>query len=450
MNHITLQRTDGREQPHISLGLFKIRIPILHYRLEFPEMIQAILLIAVGFSAIPLLQETLGMSFEVAVTVVALAEFLNLLHVTLGDPVVPGWIASAMPLVIVYLSSYEVGPDSVHAMMALQLLVAFLFIFMGMTGIAHKLINIVPSSIKAGILLGAGIAAINREFAAGGHISQFPISITAGAIVTFYILFSMRFKILKNRNNLFLQIGKYGMLPGLVIAMIIGPITGELELPKIEAGFIPFRFGEMFSSYSAFGIGLPSLDYFLAAIPMAFAVYIIAFGEIITAEAVLNEASEVRTDEKIDFNTNRSNIITGIRNLIIGLSCPFTPLNGPLWAAVSVAISERYKEGKSAVDTIFGGMGSFRISAAICVTLMPVASLCKPVLPIALGLTLLVQGFACSYIAIDMLKSSKTSAGIAGVMGAVIAMKGVTWGLAIGLLLYLILESKRFRNGFLN
>lgn len=436
-----MKRLDGAEQPYIPCGIFKIRIPFLHYRLESPEMIQAILLIAVGFSAIPVLEETLGMPYEVAVTVVAFAEFLNLLHVTLGDPVVPGWIASALPLVLVYLDDYKVGTESVHALMALQIWVALIFIVMGTTGTAYKLVRLIPDSIKAGILLGAGIAAINREFRDGGHIMEFPFSITIGAVVTFYIIFSLRFKLLKSKNNIFVEIGKYGMLPGLIAAMIVGPLAGELQLPQIKGGLIPFSFGEMFANYSVFGIGFPSLSMFIAAIPMALAVYVVAFGEIITAESVLKEAGEERKDEIIDFNPNRSNIIAGIRNLTLSLCCPFTPLNGPLWAAVSIAICERYKEGRKAVDSIFSSMGSFRISAAICVSLMPVASLCNPILPIALGLTLLVQGFSCSYIAIEMVKGNKVEAGIAGFMGAVIAINGVNLGLGIGILLFILLEA---------
>jgi hypothetical protein len=42
-----------------------------------------------AFSAVPVLQETLGMSFNAAITAVAIAEALGLLHVLFGDPVVP-------------------------------------------------------------------------------------------------------------------------------------------------------------------------------------------------------------------------------------------------------------------------------------------------------------------------------------------------------------------------
>lgn len=436
----TKHRVDGQEQPCIAAGWFRIRLPILHYRLEWPEVFQAVLMIAVGFSAIPLLQETLGMPFEVALTVVALAEFLNLLHVLLGDPVVPGWITSAIPLVIVYLGGYKVGRDSVHAMMALQILVALLFIFMGLTGLAHRLTRAVPPALKAGILLGAGIAAVNREFQPGGHVATFPVSIGLGTAVTFFVLFSPWFKRAKGSHGLLAQVGKYGMLPGLVAAMLVGPLVGELALPKLQWGFVDLRFRELLGGYSPWHIGFPSLAMFASAVPMALAVYLIAFGEIVTADAVLKDAGRERPDEVIPFDSNRSNLITGARNLVIALTGPFPPLNGPLWAAISIAICERYKEGRKAVDSIFGAMGSFRLSAAVCVTLMPVASLCRPVLPIALALTLLVQGFACSYIALEMVRD-KTSAGIAGVMAAVVAFKGINWGLAVGVFLYLLLAA---------
>ena len=432
------KRGMAQEQPFIRAGIFKIRLPFLHFRLLWPEMLQAVLMVAVGFSAIPLLQETLGMPYEVALTAVAVAEFLTLFHVFLGDPVVPGWIASALPLVMAFLGHYPAGPAAVHAMMALQFLVAALFIGMGWSGMAHRLTRMVPPSLKAGILMGAGIAAIRIEFQQGGHVARFPITLTLGAVITFVILFSPKFGELKKQKPLLRSIGSYGMLPGLVISMVVGPLVGELAFPEVKWGFIDFRFSEMIANFSPWGIGLPPLSTFLSALPMAVAVYIIAFGEIITAEAVLKEAGKERPDEHIDYNTDRSNIIAGIRNATLATACPFTPMAGPLWAAISIAICERYKEGRKAIDSIHDGMGSFRIAAAFCVVLLPVATLCRPVLPVALGLTLLVQGFACAYIAIGMLRD-RISAGIAGVVAAIVGTKGVGWGLGIGIVLCLLL-----------
>ena len=56
-----------------------------------------------------------------------------------------------------------------------------------------------------------------------------------------------------------------------------------------------------------------------AAIPTAIVVYIIAFGDFVTSEELLRSADEVRQDEKIDFNANRSNVISGIRNVAMAL-----------------------------------------------------------------------------------------------------------------------------------
>lgn len=417
-----------------------IKLPFIHYRLELPELLQGVLMIAVGLSAVPVLQETLGLSYETALTSVALAEALGLLHVLFGDPVVPGWIASALPLVLVYLGNFAVGIESIQALTALQLSLSVLFIFLGVTGLASKLMNVIPSSLKAGILLGAGIAAFSRVFSEGGYLYQYPMSVGAGSVVALFALFSVNFKSMKDKSKLFRQIGKYGMLPSLVAAMAVGFISGEIPLPDIRWGFIPFRFFELFNSVSAFSIGFPSVQSFLMAAPTAVAVYIIAFGEIVTAGAVLDECKTARPDEDLNFNSNRTNVIAGIRNMLLALFAPFTGLAGPLWTAVTVSIGERYKEGKKSMKSIFGGMGSFKLATAVCVLFMPIASLLEPILPVALATTLVVQGFACSYIAFDQVKDDKAAAGTAGMTGAVVYIASLNWGIAIGILSYFFLE----------
>ena len=422
------------------LSLLQVKLPILHYRLEGPELLQGVLMIAVGLSTVPVLQETLGMSYSAALTAVAIAEALGLLHVTFGDPVVPGWIASALPLVLVYMANYAVGIEAAHALIALQLIVGLLFVLLGATGLAHKLMTWIPGSLKAGILFGAAVEALGRIFGEGGYLSQYPLSVGAGAVVTMVVLFSNRFRIFKSRSRLAAGLAKYGMLPGLVVAMAVGFVSGELPLPQIEWGLIPFHYGEVFQNFSVFSIGLPSLQSFAAALPTAVAIYIIAFGEIVTAEAVLDEAKQARPEDKIRFSSNRTNIIAGVRNVIRALFAPFTALAGPLWAAVTVSICERYKEGPKAMKTIFGGMGSFKLSTAVCVLLLPVASLLEPILPVALAVTLLVQGYACAYIAVEQVKSDKTAAGVAGITGAVVHLVSLNAALVVGILGYLLLE----------
>ena len=274
------------------LSRLQIKLPILHYRLEGPELLQGVLMIAVGLSTVPVLQETLGMSYSAALTAVAIAEALGLLHVTFGDPVVPGWIASALPLVLVYMADYAVGIQSAHALIALQLIVGLLFVLLGATGLAHRLMTWIPGSLKAGILFGAAVEALGRIFGEGGYLAQYPLSVGAGALVTMVVLFSNRFRIFKERSRLAAGLAKYGMLPGLVAAMAVGFLSGELPLPQLKWGLIPFDYGEVFRNFSVFSIGLPSVQSFAAALPTAVAIYIIAFGEIVTAEAVLDEAKE--------------------------------------------------------------------------------------------------------------------------------------------------------------
>lgn len=93
-------RLEGEESPYVPLGPFKLRLPFVHYRFEWPDYCQGLLMCAVDLAAIPLMTELLGMPFEAALAVVILNGLLYLLHHLLGDPVVPGWITPAIPLLM--------------------------------------------------------------------------------------------------------------------------------------------------------------------------------------------------------------------------------------------------------------------------------------------------------------------------------------------------------------
>jgi len=284
-------------------------------------------------------------------------------------------------------------------------------------------------------------AAVMGEFKMGARFSKFPLSIVVGGVVSYYILFSKGFKSLRQKNKFINALGKYGMLPAIIISIFVGPLFGELPMPNIEIGSIikiP-QIGELLTTVSPLGIGFPTLKLFMSAVPMAIIAYIIAFGDFVTSEALIKEADDVRKDEIIDFNSNRSNLVSGFRNILMAFIAPYVTLCGPLWAAVTAAISERYKEGREAMDSIFGGVGTFRWVTFIGVALVPIVSLVQPVLPVALSLTLLVQGYVCTRLAMNICHSD-TDRGIAGVMGAVLAAKGAAWGFAVGILLYFLLS----------
>ncbi|SHI15864.1 hypothetical protein SAMN02745823_02863 [Sporobacter termitidis DSM 10068] len=424
----------------------KMKIPFVHYKLESPEILQAVLLIAVGLSALPILKENFGLTDPQAYAAVFVAEALGLLHVLFADPVVPGWIASALPLITVFLSGYatvDVDPTArLEAMIALQILVSLVFLILGITGLAHKIMKIIPGSLKAGILFGVSIAAVAKVFGKGGYVEGAPITIIVSCVVALVVVFSVAYKNASAKSKVLRQIGKYGMLSSLVVAMIVGFATGEVQLPVFTSRIItPFDFAGLFRTASPFSIGFPSLQTFITLIPMALAVYIIAFGDIITAEAVLQEAKEARPDEKLDFNSNRTNVISGVRNLILALFMPYPPMAGPLWAAVTVSVGERYKAGKESMKTMFGGAGSFKLATTICVLIFPIVTLLGPVLHVALACTYIIQAFACSYIAIDQVKGDKIAAGVAGLTGGIIYMLNLNWGLAVGIFCFITMEN---------
>ena len=93
-------RSSGQETPFVGLGIFKLRLPFVHYRFEWPDYVQGLLMCAVDLAAIPLMVELLGMPFQVALAVVLLNGLFYLIHHLLGDPVVPGWITPAIPLIM--------------------------------------------------------------------------------------------------------------------------------------------------------------------------------------------------------------------------------------------------------------------------------------------------------------------------------------------------------------
>ena len=434
-------REYGGEQAYWPAGPFKIRLPFIHYAWSFPEMFQALFMCATCLGAIPVLTEVLGVSYEVALSMVIINGFFYTLHVLLGDPVVPGWVTPAIPLITAFLTNgYVMGPERTQALIAVQMCLGLILLVFGITGLGGKMVKVVPNSVKAGVLMGGGIAAVLGEFKATGRFDKYPISITIGIIVAYFCLFSPIWADMRRKNKLIDSIGKFGMLPAILIGVVVGPLAGEFAIPHVQ--WWPLikvpDFADIWNQLSPFAIGWPSMKVWAAAIPVAIVTYIIAFGDFVTSEALIREADEVRQDEKIDFNANRSNLVSGIRNVAMSMTCPYTQMCGPLWAAVTAAVSQRYKESPKAMESIYSGFGTFRLSTFVAVALLPISSLLQPSLPLALSLTLIVQGYICTQLAMNMCKTN-IERGICGVMGAVLAMRGAAWGLVVGLVLFALL-----------
>ncbi len=434
------------ESPYIPLGPFKLRLPFLHYRFEISDYLQGLLMCAVDLAAIPLMTEVLGMPFEAALAVVMLNGLLYLLHHLLGDPVVPGWITPAVPLLIAFCSQFPLGPERVHALIAFQLMLGALSIFLGATGLASRVIGFIPAAIKSGIIIGAGLSAVTSVFAVGGKFDAFPWTISIAIGIAFYLIFSRHFQHLKARNAFWWNFAKLGILPIVILAVLIAPLFGEAPWPRIQWGLSRPDFVTLWTQYTVFGLGLPSWQMFLTTLPTVLAVYIIVFGDVLSAKALLDDAERSRGDEKLDFDANRSHLIFGARNALMSVFGPDVAMCGPKWAAMLVVVTERFKGGPKAMKSLYGGVGSFRWGTNTGLLLLPVVTFVQPILGVALALTLLIQGYVSVRLGV-MEARSQRDLGIAGVIAAVLAIKGASWAFAIGIVLCLLIYGRRVFSG---
>ncbi|MDN4492255.1 hypothetical protein [Ureibacillus aquaedulcis] len=439
-------RKYGEESPHIPAGPFKVRLPFIHYRFEWPDYVQGLLMCAVDLSAIPILVDLLGMPFEVALAVIVLNGLFYLLHHLLGDPAVPGWITPAIPLITLYCTQFPEGPERVHSLIAFQMTLGILSLILGATGLASKVVSLIPSALKAGVILGAGFAAVISVFSVGGRFESFPWTITIAVGIGFYLLFSKHFVKFQKRNVLWATIGKLGIFPVIILAVVIAPLFGEASWPKIEWGISAPDFATLWNEYTIFGLGFPPVMMFITALPTVLAAYIVLFGDVLQTKALVEEGSSVRPDEKIEYSASRAHLIFGIRNSAMSILGPDVTMCGPIWSAMQVVMVERFKKGRKAMDSFFGGIGSFRWGTNTGLFLLPIVSLVEPILGVALALTMLIQGYVSVKVGI-LEARSQTDLGIAGIIGAVLCIKGAAWGFAVGILLCLLIYGKNFFKG---
>lgn len=438
--------TNKKELPYIPLGPFQWRIPGIHYRIEKVEFFQGIILGATALSSIPYMTDCLGLPYELAWSCVIIEVFLYMLHGWLGDPVVPGWITPTLPFTLVFLEGFEQGPERIQALIAVQLLVAFLFVFMGITKLADRFVRLVPASVKGGILLAAPITVIQGQLAEGSQLMIAPVATLVGTFLLAFLSFSPFCEKKRKTIKILDVMAKYGNLFPYLLAMLIGILLKELSYPELELGTI-IRipdFGEIFNTVSIFAVGVPSLSVFLKAVPLALICYVLAFGDFVTSETLVKEAQESRNDEHIDFNSSRSNLISGLRNFILGIFAPFPPLAGPFWVGMTVSVAMRYREGEKAMKSLIGGMSSFRMATFLSVILIPIVSFMKPIMGVGSAITLLFQAYVCARIGMEYCKSN-TDKSIAGVMAAVLAFKGSGWALLVGILMNLALSNMDFQ-----
>ncbi|MEP6881777.1 MAG: hypothetical protein ABI866_07285, partial [Dokdonella sp.] len=104
-----------------------------------------------------------------------------------------------------------------------------------------------------------------------------------------------------------------------------------------------------------------------------------------------------------------------------------------------VVIVQRWKEGPKSMRDLNSGLISYYLMGLPLIYFMlPLLTGLKPLLGIALSLTLLLTGFACAYVAMAIPKSN-AARGTALLIGAALAMFPPWIGLAVGICASLLL-----------
>ena len=174
-----VRRQPGAEHPGWKWGPFTLRVPFYHTRVEVSELLQGFLVAgATGLALVPLLTGQFGLTFEEAVAfIVVLTLLVCSAFIVFGDPFAPGWVTPALPLALgVVLATAEDGtqvyPGAVEKfqlMTAVSLNFALILLFMGVTGLGKKFVGWLPATFKAGIVMGAALAAVHRVFLVEGE-----------------------------------------------------------------------------------------------------------------------------------------------------------------------------------------------------------------------------------------------------------------------------------------
>jgi hypothetical protein len=95
------------------------------------------------------------------------------------------------------------------------------------------------------------------------------------------------------------------------------------------------------------------------------------------------------------------------------------------------------------MDSLFTGIASYYMwGVPILYLFLPLVTALRPMLPIALALTLVLTGFACAYVAIDMVQG-RTGRGTAVLGGAALALFNPWLGLLVATVTVLLLTGWR-------
>ena len=437
---MALKREYGGIQPCIRLGMFRIRIPFIHFKISGPEVVTGLMNACTSYGALAVLISTLGLDPEVAYALVLFETACYTFNWLLGESSICGWITAAMAIIVIYLETLPEGVVRLQALTAIQLELGILFIVLGATGLSKKLNTLMPPALKGGIVLGAGINSVASRLAEGGAMDTATIGCLVGLTVVCLLMFSQRIRERMAYNKVLNLLGNYSFLWAVLILFIVGGVSGEFNYQfSGQIIHIP-DFAGLFAAVSPFSIGFatdPSI--WITAVPYALTAWIIAYGDFITVQEL--GLAAVRDDEHIEFDTNRTNVICGIRNVILSLFAPYPALAGPLSPPYCIATYARYKEsGRQGMDSIYDGAGTNLIFTVIGLFIYPLYEASLAASGALLVVIMVVQGFVCAQIAINMLRDDMDK-GIAGMGAGLVVARGAAVELPASIVMYLLLCS---------
>jgi len=404
---------------------------------------------ATGLGLVALLEDMFGVPYAVALTIIIIQQLGYYLHQLLGDTTISGWLTPAVPLIIAFISRYPAGPQRLQAYIALQLVMGLIFIVLGGSGLAKRLIAVIPDSLKGGLIVGAGFSVLIGDYGitpSGLLYRDYFFVLVCAVPIVLFLIYSEHIKARTETypNGVLAALTRLGVIPGLLITMVIAGLSGEVVLERVSFGFFRPVFGELLRDWSIFAVGIPRAEMFIRALPLAFAAYIMAIGETVLAQETARDAQGKRPDEKIGFDAGRLNLITGIRNVLHALIAPNGGLAGPNWAAMTMVIARRYEQGPQSMYSLIGGAASFNLMRVVMMMFLPLVSLVTPFRVPILCVVLILQGFASFSLGLAI-ADTRMKRAVAGVIGLVLAYYGAAWALVVGIALdrLLVLGTRR-------
>lgn len=437
------KREYGKEQPYIPLGIFKLRIPFVHMKIMPSILVIGFFVVALNVTSVVWMEQCIpGLLYEEYIAMMLTFDMMIALMVMLGNPTYSGYITPGIPLVIAFVTSYTSTDDRIYAITAVALELTIMFLVLGITGLAAKMMQKIPDWFKGGILYGACFSALISVFSPTGSLSGKFVCGGAGCAAVLFCTYSLRIGKAKAKSRAFSIICTQAIIVGFVVGCLIALVTGEIQFEPLEWGFnslVPL--GSAMEKASIWTHGIPPVKFWLAAFPTALVEYVIAFGDFVLADSLFAECKEARDDEYIEYSANRNSIQCGIRNAFMALTGPSPTMGGPVWAGGCISMVERYKEGRDRMDSIYDGMFSLILGPTLFNFLKPCSSFFRPLGTMGSSLLYAVQGFSMGYVANGYVKG-KIETGIAIAMGIAMNMQSNLVGLVVGVVAWVLLGAE--------